>query len=201
VASFANGVTIWLTGLSSAGKTTIAKAVYTELHRQNHRVELLDGDEVRRNLCKDLGFSKADRDENIRRIAFVAGLLTRNGVIVIVSAISPYREAREYARRHIGNFVEVYVNAPLELCEQRDRKGLYRKARAGELHGMTGVDDPYEPPLSPEVECRTGSETLTQSVEKILAKVASQLGVTTVANPPNESVENNLVFCPDQPEK
>ncbi len=162
------GVAIWLTGLSSAGKTTIARAVYDELRARDLQIELLDGDEIRRNLCKDLGFSKHDRDENIRRIAFVAELLTRNGVIVLISAISPYRDAREQARQHIGRFVEVYVNAPLEVCEKRDIKGLYRKARAGELHGMTGVDDPYEFPVKPEIECRTDLESLSESVRKVI---------------------------------
>jgi adenylylsulfate kinase len=162
------GLAIWLTGLSSAGKTTIARAVHDELRARDLQVELLDGDEIRRNLCKDLGFSKHDRDENIRRIAFVAGLLARNGVIVLISAISPYRETREQARQHIGRFVEVYVNAPLEVCEKRDTKGLYRKARAGELHGMTGVDDPYEAPVRPEIECRTDLESLSESARKVI---------------------------------
>jgi adenylyl-sulfate kinase len=162
------GLAIWLTGLSSAGKTTIARGVYEELCARNLRAELLDGDEIRRNLCKDLGFSKDDRDENIRRIAFVTELLTRNGVIVLISAISPYREARGQAREHIERFVEVYVNAPLEICEKRDVKGLYRKAHSGELHGMTGVDDPYEPPLRPEIECRTDRESVTESVRKVI---------------------------------
>jgi len=167
---------VWLTGLSSAGKTTIAQAVYDRLCAQGFRVELLDGDEVRRNLCHDLGFTKHDRDENIRRIAFVTELLTRNGVIVLVSAISPYREARDEARRHIKRFIEVYVNAPLEVCEERDKKGLYRRARAGELHGMTGIDDPYEPPLHPEVECRTDKEPLAESVNRVLCWIQPLLG-------------------------
>jgi adenylylsulfate kinase len=162
------GLAIWLTGFSSAGKTTIARAVYAELCTNDLHVELLDGDEIRRNLCKDLGFSKHDRDENIRRIAFITGLLVRNGVIVLISAISPYRAAREQARQQIGRFVEVYVNAPLEVCEKRDIKGLYRKARAGELHGMTGIDDPYEAPLRPEIECRTDLESLSDSVRKVI---------------------------------
>lgn len=139
---------------------------------------LLDGDEIRHNLCRDLGFSKADRDENIRRIAYVAGLLTQNGVIVLVSAISPYREARTKAREQIGRFVEVYVNAPLSVCESRDVKGLYRRARAGELHGMTGVDDPYEAPLSPEIECHTDCERLEESAAKVLAGIERWLVVT-----------------------
>jgi adenylylsulfate kinase len=132
---------------------------------------MLDGDEVRRSLCHELGFSKEDRDENIRRIAYVADLLTRHGVVVLVSAISPYREARQNARQRIGRFVEVFVNTPLEICERRDAKGLYKRAHAGELRGMTGVDDPYEAPLHPEVECHGGQETLEESVEKVLRAV------------------------------
>lgn len=162
------GVSIWLTGLSSAGKTSIARALYDELRARALRVELLDGDEIRHNLCKDLGFSKEDRDENIRRIAYVAGLLTRNGVIVLVSAISPYREARQKAREQIVNFVEIYVNAPLDICESRDVKGLYKRARAGELHGMTGIDDPYEPPANPDIECLTDRESLAKSVSRVM---------------------------------
>ncbi len=165
------GVAVWLTGLSSAGKTTIARAIYEELRARRLRVELLDGDEIRHNLCKDLGFSKEDRDENIRRIAYVASLLARNGVIVLVSAISPYGEARRKARKQIENFIEVYVNAPLAVCESRDVKGLYKRARAGDLHGMTGIDDPYEPPTEAEIECRTDRESLAESVAKVLAGI------------------------------
>jgi len=162
------GLTVWFTGLSSAGKTTLSHAVYERLWAAGKKVELLDGDAVRQHLCKDLGFSKQDRDENIRRIGFVADLLTKNGLIVLVSAISPYRKVREEQRARIGDFVEVYVNAPLEVCEQRDVKGLYRKARGGELKGFTGIDDPYEPPLNPEVECLTDRESLAESVDKVL---------------------------------
>ena len=165
------GVTIWFTGLSSAGKTTLSRAVYKRLKEANLPVEILDGDEVRRNLCKDLGFSKEDRDENVRRIAYVAKLLTRNGVLVLVSAISPYRAARESARRSIRAFVEVFVNAPLAVCEERDTKGLYKKARAGLLEAFTGVNDPYEPPTEAEIECRTDREALEESVEKVLQGV------------------------------
>ncbi|HEY9650351.1 MAG TPA: adenylyl-sulfate kinase [Coleofasciculaceae cyanobacterium] len=162
------GVTIWFTGLSGAGKTTICGAVAQALQSQGYQLEVLDGDVVRTNLTKGLGFSKADRDENIRRIGFVSHLLTRNGVIVLVSAISPYREMREEVRQRIGNFVEVYVNAPLDVCEQRDVKGLYKRARAGEIKHFTGIDDPYEPPLNPEVECRTDQEDESESVAKVL---------------------------------
>ena len=166
------GVTLWFTGLSGAGKTTISQAVEKELRLLNYKVESLDGDVVRQNLTKGLGFSREDRDENIRRIGFVANLLTRNQVIVLVSAISPYREIRTEVRDRIGDFIEVYVNAPLEVCEARDVKGLYKKARSGIIKNFTGIDDPYEPPINPEVECKTDSETLEQSVAKVLAQLA-----------------------------
>ncbi len=161
------GVTIWFTGLSGAGKTTISEQVAIKLKEQGYKLEVLDGDIVRTNLTKGLGFSKEDRDENIRRIGFVSNLLTRNGVIVIVSAISPYRDIREEVRGKIGNFVEVFVNAPLNVCEDRDVKGLYKKARSGEIKMFTGVSDPYEAPLNPEIECRTDLEELEESVNKV----------------------------------
>ncbi|MEB3191596.1 MAG: adenylyl-sulfate kinase [Snowella sp.] len=165
------GVTIWLTGLSGAGKTTITQALEQKLLDGGYDIEVLDGDVVRTNLTKGLGFSKADRDENIRRIGFVANLLTRHGVIVLVSAISPYREIREEVKQKIGNFVEVFVNAPLNVCEERDVKGLYQQARKGEIKGFTGIDDPYEAPLTPEVECRTDLEELEESVAKVWDKL------------------------------
>lgn len=165
------GVTVWFTGLSGAGKTTISSEIEKKLKSYGYKVEVLDGDVVRQNLTKGLGFSKEDRDENIRRVGFVAALLTRNQVIVLVSAISPYREIREEVRHRIGNFVEVFVNAPLEVCEERDVKGLYKKARSGEIKNFTGINDPYEPPLNPEVECRTDLETREESVSKVLAKL------------------------------
>ncbi|KKD34644.1 MAG: adenylyl-sulfate kinase [Limnoraphis robusta] len=165
------GVTVWFTGLSGAGKTTITRAVAEELRSQECQLEILDGDVVRENLTKGLGFSKEDRDINIRRIGFVANLLTRNGVIVLVSAISPYRQVREEVRQTIGDFVEVFVNAPLATCEERDVKGLYKRARAGEIKQFTGIDDPYEPPLNPEVECRTDLEELSESIAKVMNKL------------------------------
>jgi adenylylsulfate kinase len=165
------GVTIWFTGLSGAGKTTITQALAKTLQEKECKLEVLDGDIVRQNLTKGLGFSKEDRDENIRRIGFVSHLLTRNGVIVLVSAISPYRVIREEVRQKVGDFLEVYVNAPLATCEERDVKGLYKRARAGEILGFTGIDDPYEPPLNPEVECRTDQEELSESVAKVLQKL------------------------------
>jgi adenylyl-sulfate kinase len=175
----AMGLTVWFTGLSSAGKTTLSQAVQKRLVAVGHRVEALDGDVVRQHLCKGLGFTKEDRDENIRRIGFVAKLLSRNGVIALVSAISPYRAARDQLRQDIGAFVEVYVNAPLEVCEQRDVKGLYRKARAGQIPRFTGIDDPYEAPLAPEVECRTDRESLAESTEKVLAYIETWLSART----------------------
>jgi len=170
------GLTVWFTGLSASGKTTLCCAVRERLALLGYRLEVLDGDAVRRHLCKGLGFSREDRDENIRRIGFVAGMLTRHGVIALVAAISPYRRTRGEVRASIGSFVEVYVNAPLEVCEQRDPKGLYRKARAGELRGFTGIDDPYEAPLHPDVECRTDREELEESVNKVLAAIERALG-------------------------
>lgn len=169
------GFTVWFTGLSSSGKSTLNRAIYERLWAMGHKVESLDGDSVRRHLCKDLGFTKQDRDENIRRIGFVAELLTRNGVVVLVSAISPYRVARDELRRRIGDFVEVYVNAPLKVCEVRDVKGLYSRARAGQLPDFTGVDSPYEPPLNPEVECRTDQETVAESTRKVMRFLESRL--------------------------
>jgi adenylylsulfate kinase len=169
------GVTVWFTGLSGAGKTTICQAVEQKLRSQGYKLEVLDGDIVRENLTKGLGFSKEDRDENIRRIGFVSHLLTRNDVIVLVSAISPYRTIREEVRQKIGDFVEVYVSTPLEVCEQRDVKGLYKRARAGQIKQFTGIDDPYEAPLNPEVNCETHQETLEESVNKVMSSL-EQLG-------------------------
>ncbi len=163
------GFTVWLTGLSGAGKTTIADGVADELRARGLAVEVLDGDVVRKSLSKGLGFSREDRDENIRRIGFVAGLLARNGVAVIVAAISPYRATRDEVRASVGDFVEVHVDAPLATCESRDTKGLYAKARAGELKGFTGIDDPYEAPLAPEVVCATDRETRGESVGRIVS--------------------------------
>jgi adenylylsulfate kinase len=165
------GAVIWFTGLSGSGKTTIAHQVEETLLESGVPVEILDGDVVRENLSKGLGFSKEDRDVNIRRIAFVAHLLQRNGVFVITAAISPYRAIREEARAMIKDFVEVYAEAPLEVCEERDVKGLYAKARAGEIKGFTGVDDPYEPPPRPEVTCKTDQETVEESAQKVLDKL------------------------------
>ncbi|MBD2729720.1 adenylyl-sulfate kinase [Nostoc sp. FACHB-892] len=169
------GVTVWFTGLSGAGKTTISREVEKELRKQGYKVEVLDGDLIRQHLTKGLGFSREDRDENIRRIGFVAKLLTRNDVIVLVSAISPYRDIRKEVQHYIGDFVEVYVNAPLQVCEHRDVKGLYKKVRSGEIKHFTGIDDPYEMPLCPEVECKTEREEVSESAAKVL-KELEELG-------------------------
>ncbi len=169
------GLTVWLTGLSGAGKTTISRAVAEELRKQGYQFELLDGDVVRQSLTKGLGFSKEDREENIRRIGFVANLLTKHNVIVLVSAISPYREAREQMRQQIGSFIEVFVDASIEVCEERDVKGLYQKVRAGEIKNFTGIDDPYEPPTNPDVVCHTEQETVSESAMKIIEKIESRV--------------------------
>jgi adenylylsulfate kinase len=163
------GVTVWFTGLSGAGKSTLCNAVAAELTHRGYRVEVLDGDEVRRQISRDLGFSKEDRDENIRRIGELAATRTREGSIVLVAAISPYRAARERVRGRIGRLLEVFVDAPLAVCEQRDPKGLYRKARLGELSHLTGLDDPYEPPLAPEVRCLTSEESIQVSSQKVIS--------------------------------
>jgi bifunctional enzyme CysN/CysC len=173
--SLRQGLTVWFTGLSGAGKTTICRTVATELLARGFQVEVIDGDIIRRHLCKDLGFSKHDRDENIRRIAFVSRLLTRNSTVVLVSAISPYRATRDEARRIIGNFLEVYVNTPLAVCELRDPKELYQKARSGKIQGFTGIDDPYEPPVSPEIVCNTEHESTRESSLKVIGSVLSYL--------------------------
>ena len=165
------GVTVWFTGLSSAGKTTISQALLEHLRSQGRQAEWLDGDIVRQYFSKGLGYSKEDRDENIRRIGLMAEKYTRQGFIVLVSAISPYRATRAEVRERIGSFLEVYVHAPLSVCEQRDLKGIYRRARAGELQHVTGIDDPYEQPLTPDIECRTDLETLEESVAKVLDAV------------------------------
>jgi adenylyl-sulfate kinase len=163
------GVTLWLTGLSGSGKTTIAIPLAEELRNRGVKVERLDGDIVRQSLTRDLGFSKEDRDKNIERVTFVAKLLTRNGVIVICSFISPYRERRAKSRAEIGEFIEVYIECSVEVCAERDVKGMYAKAFAGEIQNFTGVSDPYEPPENPEIVCSTADETIEESVAKIVA--------------------------------
>jgi len=165
------GFTIWFTGLSGAGKSTLSEAIEERLKARGRRVEILDGDIVRTHLSKGLGFSREDRDTNIKRIAFVCGLLTRNGVICISAAIAPYREARQWARQEIGTFVEVYVNCPIEVCRQRDVKGLYKLVDEGKITGFTGVDDPYEEPEHPELIVETSTESIQESVGRIFARL------------------------------
>jgi len=167
----ARGFTLWLTGLSGAGKSTLASAVADELRRAGVRVETLDGDEVRQNLSKGLGFSREDRDTNIRRIGYVANLLTRNGVVVISAAISPYRAVRDEVRREIGAFVEVHVKASLEECVRRDTKGLYARALAGEIAQFTGVSDPYEEPLAPELVIDTERDDVATSAVRVIDRL------------------------------
>jgi len=165
------GFTLWFTGLSGAGKTTISEIVEHELRERERRVEVLDGDIVRTNLSKGLGFGRDDRNINVLRIGFVANLLARNGVAVIVSAISPYKEARDQVRRRIIDFVEVFVDAPLEVCAERDVKGLYAKAYSGEIPQFTGVSDPYEPPAAPDLILKTDEEEPQESARKVIEKL------------------------------
>ncbi len=162
------GFTLWFTGLSGSGKTTLSRQVEEILLERGLKVEVLDGDVVRTNLSKGLSFSKEDRDINIRRIGFVCNLLTRNDVVAIAAAISPYHDVREENRKLIGSYVEVFCKCPLDVLKQRDPKGLYRKAEAGEIKHFTGVDDPYEDPQNPEILVETDSETPEESVTKII---------------------------------
>jgi adenylyl-sulfate kinase len=163
------GFTLWFTGMSGAGKSTISAALEARLRALGAKVEVLDGDVVRTHLSKGLGFSREDRDENIRRIGFVCELLSRNGVIAIAAAISPYRAVREELRARIPNFVEVYVECPVEVLAERDVKGLYKRALAGEIGNFTGISDPYEPPAAPEVTVNSSTQTLDESLERIWA--------------------------------
>jgi adenylylsulfate kinase len=165
------GFTIWFTGLSGSGKSTLSEIIEARLKARGRNVEVLDGDIVRTHLSKGLGFSREDRDTNIKRIAFVCGLLTRNNVVCISAAIAPYREAREWARKEIGNFVEVYVKCPIEVCRQRDVKGLYKLVDEGKIKNFTGVDDPYEEPEHPELVIETDKETVEESIARIFAKL------------------------------
>jgi adenylyl-sulfate kinase len=164
-----NGFTLWFTGLSGSGKTTIAKLVAQKLRDRDLKVERLDGDIVRQSLTRDLGFSKEDRDKNIERVTFVAKLLTRNGVAVLCSFISPYRARRLKSREEIGEFLEVFVECPVTVCADRDVKGMYAKAFAGEIQNFTGVSDPYEDPENPEIVCHTAEETPEESAAIIVA--------------------------------
>lgn len=188
------GFTVWFTGLSGSGKTTLARGVERVLRDRGLKVEVLDGDIIRTNLSKGLGFSKEDRDTNIKRIGFVCKLLSRNGVAAIASAISPYRDVRDFVRRDVGRFVEVYCRCPFDVLVGRDVKGLYQKALGGEIDNFTGVSDPYEEPLNPEVIVDTDKETPEQSVAKILAKL-EELGYV-----PEETHDEQRVYS-DEEEK
>ena len=175
------GFTIWFTGLSGSGKSTLSEILEQRLQAHGHKVEIMDGDIVRTHLSKGLGFSREDRDTNIKRIAFVCNLLSRNGVICISAAIAPYREARAWAREHIGNFVEIYVKCPLDVCRARDVKGLYKLVDEGKIKNFTGVDDPYEEPEHPELVIETDKETIEESISRIFAKL-EELGYLTHAD-------------------
>lgn len=164
-----SGFVLWFTGLSGAGKTTLAVALEKEFRRRSVRVERLDGDTVRQSLTKDLGFSKEDRDKNIERVTFVAKLLSRNNVVVLASFISPYRVTRDYVRGETTNFIEIFVDAPLEVCAERDVKGMYAKAFRGEITNFTGVSDPYEIPEHPDIHVPTNLETVEQSTQRIIS--------------------------------
>ena len=169
------GFTTWFTGLPCSGKTSVADRVAELLKEKGYRVERLDGDLIRKGLTSDLGFSKEDRDENIKRVTFVAKLLTRNGVAVLATFVSPYRARRNKSREEIGEFVEVYVKCPVEVCIERDVKGMYKKALAGEITNFTGVDDPYEEPESPELVIETDKETIDESALKVVERL-TELG-------------------------
>jgi len=174
------GFTLWLTGMSGAGKSTISDELIARFRSEKAKVELLDGDIVRTNLSQGLGFSREDRDTNIRRIGFVADLLSRNGVIVVVAAISPYRSTREEVKSKIANFIEVHVDCPIGVLADRDVKGLYKKALAGEVGNFTGISDPYEPPLSPDVTVHSDRESIEESVGKIWRELETR-GLISVA--------------------
>lgn len=179
------GFTLWFTGLSGSGKTTLAKGLEPELRKRGLKVERLDGDIVRQSLTSDLGFSKEDRDKNIERVTFVAKLLTRNGVATLCSFISPYIERRNKSRQEIGNFVECYVECPLETLIERDVKGLYEKALAGEIQNFTGISDPYEPPPVPEIVVNSATQTLEES-KAIVLKRLGELGYLPEEQPETE---------------
>ena len=166
-----SGFALWLTGLPCSGKSTIADAVAKELRDAGHNVERLDADDIRKRFWPELGYSKEDRDKNISRVTWLAKLLTRNGVVVVLSFVSPYREAREQARKEIGDFIEVYVKCPLEVCMERDTRGLYQRAIRGEIEQFTGVSAPYEEPTNPDIIVETDRETVEMSTRKVLAKI------------------------------
>ncbi|HEY0468926.1 MAG TPA: adenylyl-sulfate kinase [Polyangiaceae bacterium] len=201
-----NGFTVWLTGLPCSGKSTVARNLARRFLRRGRRVEVLDGDLVRQSLSHGLGFSREDRDRNIQRVAFVANLLARNDVIVIVAIVSPYRAARDQARRTLQRFFEVHVDCPISECERRDVKGMYKRARAGELRGFTGVDDPYEIPLNPDFVISThlqSSDESAANVESALveSKLLSALDPDLGNTPEVEQRYSQLFVWPESPQK
>jgi adenylyl-sulfate kinase len=191
------GCCVWFTGLPCSGKTTVADLVADELKKRGLRVERLDGDIVRQSLTRDLGFSKEDRDKNIERVTFVAKLLSRNDVVVLVSFVSPYRKARDHARKECTNFVEVFVDTPIEECEKRDVKGMYAKARTGQIKDFTGVDDPYEPPLKPELVLKTAEATEEQCRDQVL-ETLEKLGHIPA---PGGAGQEDQVYTQEEEEK
>jgi len=168
------GFTAWFTGLPCCGKTTIAKKLYEILKKHGYKVEHLDGDILRKDLTSDLGFSKKDREENLKRVTFVAKLLTRNNVIVLATFVSPYEKRRQKIRKEINKFIEIYVKCPVEICIKRDVKGMYKKALAGKIKDFTGINDPYEEPINPDLVIKSDTETVEESVEKVLKKLKEQ---------------------------
>ncbi|UCB56916.1 MAG: adenylyl-sulfate kinase [Candidatus Omnitrophota bacterium] len=192
------GLTIWFTGLPGSGKSTIANLVAERLKAGNYKVERLDGDIVRKSLTRDLGFSKEDRDKNIQRVTFVAKLLTRNGVFVLSSFVSPYRAARENARREIGSFFEVYVKCSLQECMRRDVKGMYKKAMAGEIKDFTGVSDPYEEPQEPELVLETDKETPGENAEKVLSSLEGLGYLKRYLNKESKPEEGDSIYIQEE---
>ena len=201
--SKAQGFTLWFTGLPCSGKTTISNIVEKELRKRGLSVESLDGDEVRQHLSSDLGFSKEDRDKHIQRIGFIAKLLSRNGVATLASFVSPYKAIRDHVRSEIENFVEIYVKCPVEVCIQRDVKGMYKKALAGEIKNFTGISDPYEEPLNPELILDADKETPEESAWKVIQKIENlgYIPITPLVPPSNGRIEETVVYTDEEEEK
>ena len=186
------GATLWFTGLPSSGKSTIAREVYQQLYDRGDAVELLDGHDVRESLSRGLSFAREDREEHIRRIGYVAKLLSRNGIIAICAAVSPYRATRDEVRRNVTNFVEVYVECPVKLAEERDTDGMYVRARRGEIEEFTGVNAPYEAPVAPEVHIHSDSETVAQGTWKVL-RTLEMIGVIPSSSEEGRSAQDDEI--------